>query len=213
MCRSGKPGLAERGQQALELGLLGLLVGELFAGTLEHRGGRLVGERLVVQARLGPGDMLGDGLEFLFQADFLRRRLPFYVDPVDVPSPAFPLYFFSWKEVEHTHSRTHNNVYLNELKPETRLYINPADATPLGLEEGDPCWVESPYGQVRAKAHVTKRILAGCVGFFRGHGHWGLGKVAKGKGSHDGWLLPGRAEIHSGQAVHKEVGCRVYKAR
>ena len=139
--------------------------------------------------------------------------LPFYVDPVDLPTTQYPLYFISWKEVEHTHSRTHNNVYLNELKPETRLYINPADATPLGLEEGDGCWVESPYGQIRAKAHVTKRIMAGCVGFFRGQGHWALGKVAKGKGSHDGWLLPGRAEIHSGQAVHKEVGCRVYKVR
>lgn len=145
--------------------------------------------------------------------DARYHPLPFYVDPVDVPTAQYPLYFVSWKEVEHTHSRTHNNVYLDELKPESRLYIHPTDATPLGLEEGDAVWVESPYGQVRARAHVTKRISAGCVGFFRGHGHWALGKVAKGKGTHDGWLLPGRAEIHSGQAVHKEVGCRVYKVR
>ncbi len=139
--------------------------------------------------------------------------LPFYSPPLDAPTAQYPLHFISWKEVEHTHSRTHNNVYLNELKPETRLYIHPTDATPLGLEEGDACWVQSAYGQIRAKAHVTKRIMAGCVGFFRGHGHWALGQVAKGKGSHDGWLLPGRAEVHSGQAVHKEVGCRVYKVR
>lgn len=139
--------------------------------------------------------------------------LPFYSAPIDAPTSQYPLAFVSWKEVEHTHTRTQNNVYLDELRPELRLYVNPTDAAPLGIEEGDPVWVESAYGQIKLKAHVTKRIMAGCVGFCRGHGHWALGKVAKGKGAHDGWLLPGRAEVHSGQGVHKEVGCRVYKVR
>ena len=45
----------------------------------------------------------------------------------------------------------------------------------------------------------------------RGFGHWASGELAKGKGAHDGWLLPGKAEIHSGQAIVKEVACRIYK--
>lgn len=139
--------------------------------------------------------------------------LPYFVPPVDVPDAQYPLHFLSWKEVEHTHSRTQNNAWLDELQPGARMYIHPTDAAPLGVEEGDAVWIQTAYGQIRATAHVTKRITVGCVGFFRGHGHWALGKVAKGKGSHDGWLLPGRAELHSGQAVHKEVGCRVYKVR
>lgn len=140
--------------------------------------------------------------------------LPYYVEPIDSPNPAkgFPLYFISWKEVVHTHTRSQNNPILMQIQGENKLFIHPDVAKQLGISEDDWVWVETPVNRIRVKAHVTKRIQKDTVGFFRGYGHWALGKVAKGRGAHDGWLLPGRAEHLSGQAVHKEVGCRVYKA-
>lgn len=145
--------------------------------------------------------------------------LPFYLPPEDAPTGEFPLYFVSWKEVEHTHTRTFNNVWLMEMKGENKLYIHPALADQYGLFENDLAWVETPVNRIRVRIHRTTGIHyepssgKGTVGFVRGFGHWAFGATAAGKGAHDGWVLPGKAELHSGQAVHKEVPCRVYKVR
>ncbi|MBI4954552.1 MAG: molybdopterin-dependent oxidoreductase [Myxococcales bacterium] len=137
--------------------------------------------------------------------------LPYYLPPEEAPTATFPNYFISWKEVEHTHSRTFNNPWLMEMKGDNQLYVHPTLATAKGLAEGDWVWVQTPYGAIRARAHVTAGIQQDTVGFVRGFGHWAFGDTARGKGAHDGWLLSGKAEIHSGQAVHKEVACRIYK--
>ncbi|MBI4820821.1 MAG: molybdopterin-dependent oxidoreductase [Deltaproteobacteria bacterium] len=144
--------------------------------------------------------------------------LPFYLAPEDGPTPEYPLYFVSWKEVEHTHTRTFNNPWLMEMKGENKLYVHPSLADSLGLDEDDLAWVETPVNRLRVRIHRTPGIhyestTLATVGFVRGFGHWALGETAKGRGAHDGWILPGKAEIHSGQAVHKEVPCRIYKAR
>ena len=149
-----------------------------------------------------------------FTANPAYHPLPLFLDPVDKPdaTKGFPLYFISWKEVLHTHTRTQNNPLLMQIQGENKLWVHPDTASALGIAEDDWVWVESPVNRIKVKAHVTRRIRIDTVGFFRGFGHWALGKTARGKGAHDGWLLPGRAEYLSGQAVHKEVGCRVYKA-
>ena len=98
-----------------------------------------------------------------------------------------------------------------EMKGENELYVHPNLATAKSLTEGDWAWVQTPHGMVRVRVHITSGIQEQTVGFVRGFGHWALGKVAQGRGAHDGWLLPGKAEVHSGQAVHKEVACRIYK--
>ncbi|MBI2378645.1 MAG: molybdopterin-dependent oxidoreductase [Deltaproteobacteria bacterium] len=144
--------------------------------------------------------------------------LPVYLPPEDGPNAQFPLYFVSWKEVEHTHTRTFNNPWLMEMKGENKLYVHPSLADSLGLDEDDLAWVETPVNRLRVRIHRTPGIhyesnTLATVGFVRGFGHWALGDTAKGKGAHDGWILPGKAEVHSGQAVHKEVPCRIYKAR
>jgi thiosulfate reductase/polysulfide reductase chain A len=137
--------------------------------------------------------------------------LPFYLPPEEAPTKQFPLHFISWKEVEHTHSRTFNNPWLMEMKGENKLLVHPTAAAAKGLAEDDFAFVQTAYGQVRVRVHITSRIQAETVGFVRGFGHWASGSIAKGRGVHDGWLLSGRAEIHSGQAVHKEVACRIFK--
>lgn len=151
----------------------------------------------------GGADMTGD-LRF--------HPLPAYKSQDEIPSAGFPLYFISWKEVEHTHTRTFNNPWLMEMKAENRLWVHPTAATARGLDEEDLVYVQSPYGVVRARVHVTYGIRPDTVGFVRGFGHWALGKLAKGRGAHDGWLLPPRAEIHSAQLPHKDMVCQVTKA-
>ena len=141
--------------------------------------------------------------------DLRYHPLPYYLPPEDAPTPAFPLYFISWKEVEHTHTRTFNNDWLMEMKGENKLLVHPTVARARHLSEDDLAMVRTRVGSVRARVHITPGIQPDTVGFVRGFGHWGLGRLAKGKGAHDGWLLPGKAEIHSGQAVHKEVGCHI----
>ncbi|MBI5496149.1 MAG: molybdopterin-dependent oxidoreductase [Deltaproteobacteria bacterium] len=156
--------------------------------------------------------------------DLRYHPLPYYLPVEDGPTATHPLFFTSWKEVEHTHTRTFNNAYLMEMKSESKLYVHPRLADKLGLAENDQAWVETPVSRIRVRIHRTEGIhneLASSadpltpgiatVGFHRGFGHWALGKLAVGKGAHDGWILPGKAEIHSGQAVHKEVPCRIYK--
>lgn len=143
--------------------------------------------------------------------DLRYHPLPYYLPPEDAPSATYPLYFISWKEVEHTHTRTFNNEWLMEMKRQNRIFVHSTLATAKNLSEDDWVWVQSPHGMVRARVHITDGIQKETVGFHRGFGHWALGKVAKGQGTHDGWLLPGKAEIHSGQAVHKEVACRITK--
>lgn len=145
--------------------------------------------------------------------DARYHPLPFFLPPEDGPDAVFPLSFISWKEVEHTHTRTFNNEWLMEMKPENKLLIHPTRAAALLLQENDLVAVETAQGQVRARIHVTQGIQVETVGLMHGFGHWALGKLAKGKGAHDGWLLPGKAEVHSGQAVTKEVACRIFKVQ
>lgn len=115
----------------------------------------------------------------------------------------------SWKEVEHTHTRTFNNPYLMEMRGENRLFIAPTTAAALNID--DQVWVQTLRGTIKVRAHLSAGIQRDTVGFVRGFGHWALGSLARNRGAHDGWLLPGKAELHSGQAVHKEVACRIYK--
>jgi thiosulfate reductase/polysulfide reductase chain A len=144
--------------------------------------------------------------------DVRFHPLPAFQYQEQVPTPSFPLFFVSWKEVEHTHSRTQNNEWLMEMKGSNRLWIHPTAAAARGIEEEDVVYVQGPYGVVKARAHVTVGIHANTVGFARGFGHWALGRVAKGKGTHEGWLMPPRAEVHSAQLPHKDMVCQVTKA-
>jgi len=148
--------------------------------------------------------------------------LPEYEEPEDKPTADFPLYLVNFKQAEHTHSRTFNNDYLMEMKPDNPLLINSETAAKLGLKDGDAVWIESPYGKAKGTVQTTERIHPEVVALQHGYGHWAFGKVAKGglnklnqwspAGTSDGQFLPGKAEKFSGQAVHKEVGVRIIKA-
>jgi thiosulfate reductase/polysulfide reductase chain A len=138
--------------------------------------------------------------------------LPAY-EPRDwQPSQDFPLYLINWKEASHTHTRTFNNAWLLELKPENPLIIHPDTADKLGVSDGDEVVIESPYGTTTAKAKLSRRMHVEVVGLQHGFGHWAGGSKAKDRGTADGTLRPTKADPLSGQGLHKENCVRVRKA-
>jgi thiosulfate reductase/polysulfide reductase chain A len=157
----------------------------------------------------------------LYNADFAKKKdtngVP--VDPVAVyksrewmPDENFPLYLINWKEASHTHTRTQNNAWLLEIKATNPLVIARLTAERLGIADGDEVWVESKYAKSKAMAMVTDRIHSEVVGAQHGFGHWAMGKLAKGKGSAMGDLNHISYDPLSGQATHKEICVKVYKA-
>ena len=148
--------------------------------------------------------------------------LPDYVEPAYKPTSEFPLYLINFKQAEHTHSRTFNNDWLMEMKPDNPLIINSATAANIGLKDGDAIWLESPYARAKATVQTTERIHPEVVSLQHGYGHWAFGKIARGSlnkinrwspaGTADGQFPAGVAEKASGMAVHKEIGVRIIKA-
>ncbi|MBI3779736.1 MAG: molybdopterin-dependent oxidoreductase [candidate division NC10 bacterium] len=138
--------------------------------------------------------------------------LPAY-EPRDwQPSKEYPLYLINWKEASHTHTRTQNNAWLLEIKPENPLVIHPDTATRYGVKDEEVVWIESPYGKVKAKLKVSRRIHPDVVGLQHGFGHTALGRLAKGRGTSDSSLRPTKSDPLSGQASHKEACVRITKA-
>lgn len=123
----------------------------------------------------------------------------------------YPLSIINWKCIEHTHSRTHNNLWLMEMVGDNPLFMNPVTAGKLGLSNGDKVLIESKYGQQESTLKVTPEIHPDAVGMTHGFGHWGLGKTAKGRGTAVNYFYKGEAEKVSGQAVLKEGFVRVIK--
>lgn len=138
--------------------------------------------------------------------------LPVYEPRQWQPSAEYPLFLINWKESSQTHSRTQNNAFLAEIKATDGLRINTKTAATLGIRHGDWIWVESPYGKLKMKAELTEGIHPEVVGTQHGWGHWAMGRVAKGRGAHTGFLAPTKACPLSGQALNKEICVRVSKA-
>jgi len=141
------------------------------------------------------------------------------VDPLPVyrprrwqPDANYPLFLINWKEASHTHTRSQNNAWLIDIKPTNPLIIHPDTAAQYGLRDGDEVWVESPYARARATLKVSARIHPEVVGAQHGFGHWKLGRQAAGRGTSFGDLNTIAFDPISGQALHKEICVKVYKA-
>jgi thiosulfate reductase/polysulfide reductase chain A len=191
-------------------------------GLVKDKDGKTVG------VKIGAKNMKGfdtPSRKLELSSNLLKKHkysgLPEYSDPEDKPTAQFHLYLVNFKQNEHTHSRTFNNDYLMEMKPDNPLLINAATAEKMGLKNGDAVWIESPHAKAKATVQVTERMHPEVVALHHGYGHWGFGKVARGSqnkfnnwspaGTNDGQFLPGKAEKFSGQAVTKEIGVRIIK--
>lgn len=81
----------------------------------------------------------------------------------------YPLYCAQFHYKARTHS-CYSNVPEIAAVARQQIWINPQDANPREISEGDICAVKSPHGEIRIEAHVTNRVIPGCV--FIPQGAW-----------------------------------------
>jgi thiosulfate reductase/polysulfide reductase chain A len=131
--------------------------------------------------------------------------LPVYQAPLAAPDlKSFRL--LTGAEYAHTGSSTQNNPHLAALSSENSLWIHPARAARLGIEQGGWAIVKSDIGEVRVRAQLTEGIHPEAVWLAHGYGHGvASAKVSYGKGANDNLLIGVRAEPIAGGASLAET--------
>jgi anaerobic selenocysteine-containing dehydrogenase len=87
--------------------------------------------------------------------------LPTYREPLQTPfgSPElageYPLVFTSCKSPFFFHASHRNVPSLRRRSPEPIAELNPETATQLGLNEGDPVYIETPRGKIKQKLRLN----------------------------------------------------------
>jgi len=115
------------------------------------------------------------GTPTLFKESFPRGRGKFhaldYVPVREQVDDEYPFILTTGRLLEHWHggSMTRNSA-LNEIYPEARVEIHPADAEIHGIRNGDPVKVQSRRGEVIVRATVTEKTTVGVI-FLPWHFH------------------------------------------
>jgi len=109
------------------------------------------------------------GTPILHTQQFTRGKGQFipleYKPPMELPDKQYPLVLTTGRSLYHFHTGTMTRKVegLNILKKEGEVEINPADASRLGIADGDKVKVASRRGEVVAKANVTEASPTGVV--------------------------------------------------
>ena len=87
-----------------------------------------------------------------------------YTPPAELTSYEYPFVLTTRRSFFHYHSTLSRKVVgMNVLRKEERVEMNPVDAAPLEIEDGDIVKVSSQRGSVRAKAKITQTTPPGVV--------------------------------------------------
>ncbi len=108
------------------------------------------------------------GTPFLFEGTFPSGRAKFfpmeYVPTVELPDDEYPFILTTGRVLEHWHGGTlTRHSTLDDLYPEARVEINPADAARLAIGDGETVRVTSRRGTVVVRAWVSERASMGVV--------------------------------------------------
>ncbi len=108
------------------------------------------------------------GTPYLFAESFPRGRGKFYdieyVPSVEMPDEEYPFILTTGRLLEHWHGGTlTRHSKLDDLYPEARIEINPADAARLKIEDDQAVRVSSRRGTIVLRAWVTQRTTVGVV--------------------------------------------------
>jgi len=99
--------------------------------------------------------------------------IPTYLEPWEGPhdplAARYPLQLISTHSKRRIHSNMHTVPWLRQLEPHV-VWINPADAQPRGIQQGDMVRAFNDRGSVLIRAKVTERIMPGVVSM--GQGAW-----------------------------------------
>jgi formate dehydrogenase major subunit len=103
----------------------------------------------------GDGFPTSDGRAKLVPAEWLPAK--------ELPDEEYPFVLNTGRLLEHWHtgSMTRRSYALDAIAPVAQVYVNPADATRLGLADGDFARVVSRRGQVELEAKVSHRETPG----------------------------------------------------
>jgi len=109
------------------------------------------------------------------------QELPVYFEPLESQNrplaKKYPLTFFSTHPKYRFHSMFANVSWIRELDPEPVLSINPVDAAPRGIHDGNLVRAFNDRGEVQLKARVHQGIRPGLVNLSQG---WSPGDYFKG---------------------------------
>ena len=108
------------------------------------------------------------GTPYLFAETFPSGRGKFHplecVPSVEMPDVEYPFILTTGRLLEHWHGGTlTRHSKLDELSPEARIEINPADAARIAVEDGKAVRVSSRRGSIVLRAWVTQRTTVGVV--------------------------------------------------
>jgi formate dehydrogenase alpha subunit len=108
------------------------------------------------------------GTPYLFTGSFPRGRGKFhpleYRPAVEMPDDEYPFILTTGRVLEHWHggSMTRNSK-LDELYPEAKVELNPADAARVGVVNNQAVRVSSRRGSIVLRAEVTDKTTMGVV--------------------------------------------------
>ncbi len=96
------------------------------------------------------------------RAKFFARP---WLEPEDSPGADFPLLLTTGRVAGQWHTRTKSGVVpaLNKLDPEPYLQMNAADASELGINNGDRVVIRSRRGAAKTVARLSGEISPGTV--------------------------------------------------
>ncbi|MFQ6001684.1 MAG: molybdopterin dinucleotide binding domain-containing protein, partial [Anaerolineae bacterium] len=94
-----------------------------------------------------------------------------------IEDEGYPFTLITFKSILGGHSRTIVDEWVRQIWPENSIWVNSADAAPLGLRTGDMARITSATNQegVTGKVWVTERVRPGVVAVSWHFGHWAYG--------------------------------------
>ncbi len=138
----------------------------------------------------------------------------------------FPLLFVDHKSRLSREGRGANTPWFQankdvdpgEVKYKDVSKLNPADASRLGIADGDRIRLTTTTGSITSEAALWEGVWPGTVAKAFGQGHWAYGRISSlvfGKtpwGGNNNLLLPAEYERLSGSsAFYGQIGVRVEK--
>ncbi|WP_312559099.1 DMSO/selenate family reductase complex A subunit [Atlantibacter hermannii] len=92
----------------------------------------------------------------------LSHYVPAHEGPEDALTEKYPLQLITWKGKNRANSTQYANPWLQEAQTQ-KLWINPLDAAPRGIKQGDKVCIHNDRGISMVPAEVTPRIIPGVV--------------------------------------------------
>jgi anaerobic selenocysteine-containing dehydrogenase len=141
----------------------------------------------------------------------------------------YPFTFIDYKSRLNREGRSQNIAWYHEFKGvdvgdrswDDVAKINPADASRLGIRDGDKIRLTSVTGSILATARLWQGVRPGTVAKCYGQGHWAYGRVAaldyakfKPRGGNNNELLPDDYDRLSGSTARNGgfTGVKIEKA-